>query len=435
MGIIIISHCLVPCTVCLEEHVGIALGGSYWASTCNTMWTLKLVISHWPQHCSLAVHIPVPEAIMSEECTRLPKKTPMKITGHHATWKLAHQVKLAWNHVCWTLTKQSVGQSNGSSSIDKAKLYPDSHVGRKIIQKIGTIPLATAVFLPQNGLKTLRSGPFNAGESSQSWPYRIPVKAGHNYMVQHGVLGCSASGCGGSYGCGWGCCGCSGGCGAGSTNGTRVGVRRYILSDNPLQKALFWKWCRRKARFYWNGKVNIIVSVFFGKKHSTKSNIKVSCNRLKHQQLNNHRFGIPKLACWRIDSTADEIRISAPSALVAAQCEWSSHVSNVQSTPRFLASNDRWVYYHIYSVYIDKMYLLASSQWPFKILEVDTLSFPHSPKAAKRFQIDQHIRKFYKRNQFSLQVDQSPQDELKLIYIYYIMIYIYMYTHLDLTNR
>lgn len=37
MGIIIISHCLVPCTVCLEEHVGIALGGSYWASTCNTM--------------------------------------------------------------------------------------------------------------------------------------------------------------------------------------------------------------------------------------------------------------------------------------------------------------------------------------------------------------------------------------------------------------
>lgn len=40
-----------------------------------------LPISHW-QHCSLAVHIPVPEAIriMSEECTRLPKKTPMKIT-------------------------------------------------------------------------------------------------------------------------------------------------------------------------------------------------------------------------------------------------------------------------------------------------------------------------------------------------------------------
>ena len=33
-----------------------------------------------PQHCSLAVHIPAPEAIMSEECTRLPKKTPMKIT-------------------------------------------------------------------------------------------------------------------------------------------------------------------------------------------------------------------------------------------------------------------------------------------------------------------------------------------------------------------
>ena len=62
------------------------------------------------------------------------------------------------------------------------------NVGEKIIQKIGTFPLATAVFLPQNGLKTLRSGPFNAGESSQSWPYRIPAKAGHNYMVQHGVL-------------------------------------------------------------------------------------------------------------------------------------------------------------------------------------------------------------------------------------------------------
>lgn len=112
------------------------------------------------------------------------------------------------------------------------------------------------------------------------------------------------------------------------------------------------------------------------------------------------------------------------------QCEWSSHVSTVQSTPRFLASNDRWVYYHIYSVYIDNVYPLASSQCPFKILEVDTLSFPHSPKAAKRFQIDQHIRKFYKRNQFSLQVDQSPQDELKLIHKY-----ICIYTHLDLTYR
>lgn len=357
--------------------------------TCRDRTWRKLLGKHMQYHVNpQTCHLPLAPTLFpgcSHTSTRshhvwgmhqIAKEDSNENHRHHATWKLAHQVKLAWNHVCWTLTKQSVGQSNGSSSIDKAKLYPDSHVGRKIIQKIGTIPLATAVFLPQNGLKTLRSGPFNAGESSQSWPYRIPVKAGHNYMVQHGVLGCSASGCGGSYGCGWGCCGCSGGCGAGSTNGTRVGVRRFILSDNPLQKALFWKWCKRKARFYWIVKVNIIVSDFFGKKHSTKSNIKVSCNRLKHQQLNNHRFGIPKLACWRIDSTADEIRISAPSALVAAQCEWSSHVSNVQSTPRFLASNDRWVYYHIYSVYIDKMYLLASSQWPFKIREVDTLSFP-----------------------------------------------------------
>ena len=219
---------------------------------------------------------------------------------HHATWKLAHQVKHAWNHVCWTLTKHSVGRSNESSSIAKPKLYLDSYVGEKIIQKIGTFPLATAVFLPQNGLKTLRSGPFNAGESSQSWPYRIPAKAGHNYMVQHGVL---------------------------KLNNHQLASPNCLLKD------------RQHSR--WDQDFSTI-----------------SPRR----------------------SVADFVKKKSE----GLQCEWSSHVSNVQSNPRFLASNDPWVYYHIFSVYIDNMYLLASSQWPFKILEVDALSFPHSPKAAKR---------------------------------------------------
>lgn len=192
------------------------------------MWTLKLVISHWPQHRSLAVHIPAPEAIMSEECTRLPKKTPMKITDI----MLPGNWRTKWN----LLEIMYAGPSQSRALADpwiifhrKAKIVPGLLCGRKNHTKNRDNPSPSGasyscVFLPQNGLKTLRSGPFNAGESSQSWPHRIPAKAGQNYMVQHGVL-----------------------------------------------------------------------------------------------KLNNHQVGIPKVACWRIDSTADEIRISAPSALVAAQ--------------------------------------------------------------------------------------------------------------------
>ena len=135
--------------------------------TCRDRTWRKLLGKHMqyhvnPETCHLPL-APTPFPSCSHTSTRshhvwgmhqIAKEDSNENHRHHATWKLAHQVKLAWNHVCWTLTKQSVGRSNGSSSIAKPKLYPDSYVGEKIIQKIGTIPhlqaLATAVcFYPK----------------------------------------------------------------------------------------------------------------------------------------------------------------------------------------------------------------------------------------------------------------------------------------------
>lgn len=284
------------------------------------MWTLKLVISHWPQHRSLAVHIPVPEAIMSEECTRLPKKTPMKITDI----MLPGNWRTKWNllEIMYAGPSQSIALGDPMDHLPLIKQNcTRTLMSEKKSSKNRDIPASySCVFTP----KRPKDSEIWAFQCGGKFPILAIPDTSKGRAKLHGPTRSSWLFCFWLWRQLW----------------LWLGVFRvfwwlrswkhqrhkswsqkiYILSDNPLQKALFWKWCKRKARFYWIGKVNIIVSDFCwqnASKHSTQSNIKVSCNRLKHQQLNNHHSWHPQIACWRIDSTADEIRISAPSALVA----------------------------------------------------------------------------------------------------------------------